>query len=177
MANTKTKKKAANPLPYIIVFAILFLIALGVLTWVLDVFYKSYQCGYYPNIWCSDNWTCQTKCNGVIPGTDIYPNPCFGTPGSTGSLSPTGLASCLFGPDAPGALVCFTPPTGGTGVACSCPTGMSGPPVLNCFNGCGIDLDSISAPGTPVCCCNDQNNPNCAMSNGQPTGLCAGTVT
>lgn len=184
MANTSTKKKSADPLPYIISFAILFLIALGVLTWVLSVFYKSYGCAYYPNIWCSDNWTCQTTCTGgYIPGTNIIANSCFGSSGSTATIGPTGLASCLFGPGATGATVCFNaptggPPTGGTGLSCDCPAGMQGSDVLNCFNGCGLGLEKVVIPGTtPVCCCNDQNNPSCAMLNGEPSGACAGTTT
>jgi len=185
MANTPTKKKSANPLPYIISFAILFLIALGVLTWVLSVFYKSYGCSYYPNIWCSDTWTCQSTCSsGFIPGTSIVPNPCFGTPGSSEPIGPTGLASCLFGPGATGARVCFFaptggPPTGGTELSCDCPAGMSGSNVLNCFNGCGLDIDNVRVPdgGSPVCCCNDQSNPSCAMINGKPSGACVGTVS
>lgn len=173
---TTAKKNKPNPLPYIIIFAILFLIALGVLTWVLSVFYKSYGCNYYPNIWCSDNWVCQNNCtNGIITGTNIPANSCF-----TNATVP-GLASCLYGPNAPGATVCLNPPTngpstGGTGLACNCPTGMEGSQVMNCFNGCGSNLDSIQTPGTPVCCCNDPNNPNCAFANGKPTYRCSGTT-
>ena len=190
MPNTQSKKKSADPLPYIITFAILFLIALGVLTWVLDVFYKSYSCAYYPNIWCSDNWTCQTTCTGgIIPGTNgLLSSPCFGSPGSTGTIGPTGLASCLFGPGATGAQICYYaptggPPTGGNALSCDCPSTMQGSNVLNCFNGCGLNLGSVLLPdssgsGSPVCCCNIIGNPSCAIdSNGNPTGPCAGSTT
>lgn len=189
MANTTTKKKSADPLPYIISFAILFLIALGVLTWVLSVFYKSYGCSYYPNIWCSDTWTCQSTCSsGFIPGTRIVPNPCFGSPGSSGSIGPTGLASCLFGPDSNTATVCFFaptggPPEGGTGLSCACPAAMQGPNVLNCFNGCGLGLESVQQPtsgqNSKFCCCNDPSIPACAITpDGKTaTGPCAATIS
>jgi len=168
-------KKSADPLPYIIVFAILFLIALGILTWVLDVLYKSYGCNFYPNIWCSDDWTCQTSCTGGVNPQGLPVNSCFS------SIGTTGLASCLFGPKAPGGSVCVNtptggPPTGGTATSCDCPTGMQGNNVKNCFNGCGININGIGKQ--QVCCCNEIGNPNCAVdSQGNGIGVCASQVT
>ena len=171
MADTlSTKKLSADPLPYIIVFAILFLIALGVLTWVLNVFYKSYSCNFYPGIWCSDNWTCQTSCTGALNPQNLPVSPCFS------SVDSTGLASCLYGPDAPGAFVCFSTPTGGTPIggtatSCDCPANLDISSVHNCFNGCGMNLSQIKERG--VCCCNDPSNPNCSVnSQGQGIGIC-----
>ena len=185
---SKTKKKTANPLPYIIVFAILFLIILGLLTWVLDIFYKNHQCTLYPNIWCSDNWSCNNVCpGGTSPVANGLPvNPCFGNTAYVGPTGEggTGLASCIFGPTAMGATACFVtpsggPPTGGTGLSCDCIPEMSF--TQNCFSGCAINLTSVTGTtggsGSPVCCCNDLNNPVCAVElvNGVPTGtgLCA----
>ncbi|CAH6421708.1 Hypothetical protein HVR_LOCUS1348 [uncultured virus] len=183
-----TKKKSADPLPYIIIFAILFLIALGLLTWVLGTFYKSHACSLYPNIWCSDNWSCNTVCPGgnnpVSPqGQPV--NPCFGNAAyvGPGGGSASGLSSCIFGPTAMGATACFATPSGGdtggggTGLACDCPTGMSG--IQNCFNGCAINLTSIPTGAAATCCCNDPNNPACAAVTGatgvEPTGICLPT--
>ena len=71
MDNTKNKapsdvvvKKTPDPLPYVIIFAILFIIALISVTWLLDVQNKSTQCALYPNYWCADNWTCNNACSG-----------------------------------------------------------------------------------------------------------------
>lgn len=167
-------KDNIDPLPYIIVFAILFIIALGVFTWFLGIFYKDHACTLYPNIWCSDNWTCTTSCTGSVNPQGKPVSVCFASIGSTG------LASCLYGPNAPGATVCLTapplgPPTGGTGLACSCPTGMSNSSVLNCFNGCAINLASVGQTG--ACCCSDPSNPKCAVGpDGKGTGICS-TIT
>jgi len=180
MDNDRSKtpeRTPTNTLPYILLFAILFLVALGVLTWVLDVYNKAHQCSQYPNIWCSDNWTCNNSCGGGITGGYTV-NSCFE------SVQPTGLASCLYGPNSPTATICLNVPTtgptvGGTGLACDCPTGMTDPSVMNCFNGCAFDLNSVGQP--QVCCCTDINNPSCAVApnpNGSGVigiGICAPT--
>lgn len=150
-------QNVANPLPYIIVFAILFLVALGILTWVLDVYSKQHSCALHPNIWCSDNWTCNNSC----PTGSGY-NACFNNVGSTG------LASCLFGPDSSIATTCLNLPTGtgGTGAAaCDCVSGIQ-QTVSNCFSGCAANLGDISndvicccQPGTPGCPYNSQTLP------------------
>lgn len=142
MANNETKKKSADPLPYIIIFAILFLVALGILTWTLDMWYKQHQCALHPNIWCSDNWTCNNACT---PGSAV--SPCFV------NLGPTGLASCLYGPNVAGATACIAPPSETGGVACDCPTEMQG--AQNCFVGCASKLSDIpgGSSGIPCCCC------------------------
>jgi hypothetical protein len=135
----ETKVETADPLPYVIIFAILFLVALGTLTWTLDVWYKSNQCAINPNIWCADTWVCNSKCESAK-------NTCFKT------NSDKGLASCLFGPDSVGAQVCFGPPTG-DGPLCDCPTGMAGQ-TGNCMSKCISNLKDFNYnPGEGICCC------------------------
>ena len=132
-----------NPLPYIIVFAFLFVIGLIALTWTLDVWYKANQCVTFPNVWCSDTWVCNNSC----PTGEF--NACFASTGTTG------LASCLFGPNSAVANVCFNIPSGDTGLSCTCSTGMAA--TNNCFSGCAQNFDSIT--GNPICCCKE--GPNC----------------
>lgn len=140
-----------DPLPYYITFAVLFIIALAVLTWALGVWYKSNQCAAEPNIWCSDNWTCTQNCP---PSLDY--NVCFST--GTGV---TGLASCLYGPKSPQATVCLTP-TGPTGsVACNCPT-QTAESLSNCLSNCPAINGNIN-PST-VCCCNP-GSPGCTNTD------------
>lgn len=134
-------KRSADPLPYIITFAVLFLIALAVLTWTLDIWSKAHSCGLDPNIWCSDNWRCNSNCS---PADNF--NPCF-----QHGTNPTGLASCLYGPNASGATACFVPPTSGiTGLSCDCPSGMENS--TNCFSQCASNFGDM-APNTGCCCC------------------------
>lgn len=165
---------------YIVAFAIQFLVILGLLTWVLGVYYQNNSCGYYPNIWCSDMWTCNNVCQGgdnPVNSKGLPVNPCYG---QTAYLGTTGLASCVFGPDAPGATVCLQaptgPPTGGTALGCDCIPQMQGSAVENCFNGCAANLDEIGSGG--VCCCNDPNNSACLVTASPsggvvPFGACA----
>ena len=155
------QKQSADPLPYVIVFAILFFIVLGLLTWVLDQWFKERQCTLFPNIWCSDNWTCNNSCPPGFPG-----NQCFVNPG------PTGLASCIFGPHAPGATTCLVAPSQTGGVACNCPTGMA-EQTANCFSGCAQNFSSIN-PAT-ICCC-APNTPGCPWTSiNPPPAQCLGT--
>lgn len=123
---------AVNPLPYIITFGILVIIALAALTWMLSQWYRETQCVLDPNIWCSDQWTCNRSCPTGYPGNQCFVN-----------LGPTGLASCIFGPDAPGATVCLTPPTQGTGTACNCPASLTGIQ-NNCLSGCPLNLGDVN---------------------------------
>lgn len=144
MANVEDipKRSTADPLPYIIVFAILFLILLVVLTWTLDVWYKSNQCVLFPNFWCSDNWRCNNTCPTGNTGNICYQ-----------SDSPTGLASCLGGPNSIAGQLCFTTPTSETGTSCDCTPGMSN--TNSCFSGCAASFDDITE-GAPCCCCPGQ---------------------
>jgi hypothetical protein len=137
-----------DPLPYISCLAILFLIFLGLLTWSLGLNYKATQCVGNPNIWCSDNWVCNVNTCGKG-------NVCFSNVGLTG------LASCIFGPEATGATACMGPgPTGG--VACDCPQPLHN--TQNCFSGCGLNLSGITGMvgGTGCCGCYD-------CSSGKPS--------
>ena len=153
--DTQDNSKQINPLPYTIVFTLLFIVTLGVLTWTLGKFNQRNQCALYPNIWCSDNWNCNTSCTGGTSSAGPVNN-CFS------SVGPTGLGSCLFGPNAPGATVCLNPPTGTSDQpSCDCPNNMQSTP--SCFSGCGQSLDDISGL-SGLCCCSDVNNPNCTVS-------------
>ena len=136
----------ADPLPYIIVFAILYFISLGVLTWVLFEFNKSWQCPLNPNIWCADDFTCTNSCSVTPAGQPV--NSCFEDVGTSG------LASCLFGPTAPGATVCLTysdPDNPAGDPACPCPQLMMSSTTQNCFNGCSLYLEDV--PAEVACCC------------------------
>jgi hypothetical protein len=162
--------KQVNPLPYIIVFIILFITSLIVLTWMLDVFNKNIQCTMEPNIWCSDEWYCQSACTGGQsvegPVSSCYEN--AGPSGTVGYTGITGLANCLFGPNAPGATVCFEQPaqTGATALACDCPTILQSG-VGSCLSGCPLNLNSVN--NATVCCCNEgpgctKNAPECNVN-------------
>lgn len=140
-----------DPLPYIVVFVLLFVGLLIALTWTLDQWYKEHQCVLQPNIWCSDDWTCNSSCP---TGSDF--NACFN------SVGPTGLASCLFGPASAVATLCYpqaSTPTGST--VCACTPGMSS--TNNCFSGCASTLDNIA--GGAICCC--KSGPNCTPNAAQ----------
>lgn len=154
MENNKTKRQTADPLPYIIIFAILFLVALGILTWTLDMWYKQHQCALHPNIWCSDNWTCNNPCPTGYTGNQCFVN-----------LGPTGLASCIYGPSAAGATACLNPPAETGGTACSCPTGIQS--ANNCFIGCAGRLSDVA--GSDCCCCPNTAGCPWTVSNPPPS--------
>lgn len=143
--------KQVNPTPYLITFIILFITALFVLTWLLDVFNKNAQCTFDPNIWCSDEWTCQNKCTGSVDPEGQPVSSCFE------NLETTGLASCIYGPQAPGATICLTQPDENdpTALSCNCPQNLQSG-VMNCLGGCPQTLDAVA--GT-VCCCT--TGPHC----------------
>jgi hypothetical protein len=145
----------SDPLPYVICFAVLFIISLGLLSWSLGVYNKSVQCVFNPNLWCSDNWQCEVQCScaNATGSTGSTPqcltvNQCF-----NGGYTATGLASCLFGPTAMGATTCL-PPTGPTGdsslLACPCIDPMT--QTFNCFSGCPIGLTGITGLYAGGCC-------------------------
>jgi hypothetical protein len=139
----QTKKKGANPLPYIIIFAILFLVALGVLTWALSVFYKASQCNLDPNIWCSDNWTCQTACPSTDPND---PNTCY-TPLAPNGAGPVDPCFCKnISPDGgvTGMAGCINTQINNycTAESCACPDPIAG--ANNCLNGCPNTLGKVN---------------------------------
>jgi len=159
-----------NVLIYIIIFAILFYIILGVLTWDIYIYNQSYGCGYDPNVRCYNDWYCKTLC----PVSQTY-NSCFS---QENALGPTGLADCLYGPSSAAATLCLTPPdgppTGGTGLSCDCIPQMTSTSVQNCFRGCRINLEASPDSNSRTCCCNDPTNPNCAVNDaGIGIGPCA----
>ena len=134
------KREIANPLPYLITFTLLFLIALGVLTWVLDVWYKTNQCIQNPNIWCSNDWTCNNIGTACPNGNACFSNPNFGV---------TGLANCLFGIGSPLLQRCEGNTEPG-GVACVCPTNMT--KTNNCFSSCATSIRDATKTGARCCC-------------------------
>ena len=165
--STKTteKKETAPPdmLPYVIIFAILTLIVLGLLTWVIGEWYAARQCFTDPNIWCFDTWQCNSNCPAGTPPLDQAG--CF-----TEATNQSGLASCIYGPDSFLANFCFgnytptgptgdtgstgstgdtgsTGPTGGPACECLLPQGITN----NCMAGCPSDLSHV--PKLTVCCC------------------------
>lgn len=134
---------AVSPLPYIIAFSILIIILMIVITMAIHFWSKAHLCGTQAHIWCSDNYTCNTPCEAGSTGH----SPCF----NSGHLGPTGLASCLYGPDASKAKLCYTPPSTGTNdLACECTPGMTDQ-TNNCFSGCPSKLGDINTNTT--CCC------------------------
>lgn len=130
----------SDPLPYIVSFFILFLVVLALLTWVIYLYKRSYECSTYANIWCWDDWSCNQKCQKDPSGTckaggkDV--NSCFCD--SQGR----GLPSCLYGPDIPAAKVCYN--FDSDPLACECPDTMKGAQqqgtVTNCLAGCAANL-------------------------------------
>lgn len=155
----QTQKKSASPLPYVIVFALLFLVMLVVLAWVLDMYKKVHNCATVPNIWCFDTWVCNNSCPAGPTGTAVDPsgntvNGCF-----TNATNPTGLSSCLFGPESIQATLCFNEngtPTGG--VACDC-TELMQSQLVNCLSNCPRTIDDV--PDNAVCCAKGSTNAEC----------------
>jgi hypothetical protein len=132
-----------SPLPYLVIFAILIITLLIVLSFLIYYWSKSHLCGNQAHFWCSDTWTCNTPC----PAGSTGHSECF----NNGELKDVGLASCLYGPDIPGAHVCYNPPSGEvTGVSCNCTTVMEDQ-TNNCFSGCPSSLGAVN-PATTCCC-------------------------
>lgn len=175
-------KKEVNQLPYIIVFAILFLVSLILITWVLDVGYKANSCGLDANIWCADDWTCNTPTCDKAPVSNLPISPCFH------SVGLTGLASCLYGPDSLFAKDCKNCTTAGGcatgGVACHCPTGMAYDPnnpeddvntAMNCLNNCAINVKfptSITGARPRSCCCTTDSDFCASVPDGKGGKTC-----
>lgn len=142
----KEADDTADPLIYIIVFFILFLIMLAILSWALDVWYKGNQCSLNPNAWCFDDWRCETVCvTGQAP-----PNisDCFYQPFAVG---PTGLFQCLIGVDSVVGQLCFTPPENQPHTpSCDCVLSGSAEP-NSCMAGCPRHPGQV--PSGSLCCC------------------------
>jgi len=132
-----------SPLPYVVIFAILVIILITVITMAIYYWSKAHMCGVNPHIWCSDNYTCNQSCEAGSIGH----SECF----NADHLTDHGLASCLYGPDAPGAGLCFNPPTTGTNeLACDCVSEMNDQS-NNCFSGCASKIGAVNQ--NTVCCC------------------------
>jgi len=151
----------ADILPYVISFAFLFLIALAVLTWALDVWHDANACILYPNVWCADDWSCNTPCE---TGDPRNLNPCFQRSGTVG------LASCLIGPTSTVATTCAIFPSGPSGSgnisdpACDCVANPQSPNQFqNCFQNCAQSV-AASDPNNSQCCCCPQT-PGCPWAS------------
>ena len=144
--------KYMSPTPYIVVFVILFIVALVATTWALDRFYKYHQCVLYPDIWCSDSWTCQNSCPDGMSTTNpsVPVNSCFK------NVGPNGLASCLFGPKSVIANTCYGPNTK-DGPLCPCPENIDAI-TTSCLAGCGRNLNGVN------------KNPACSQQGACATG-------
>lgn len=171
-----------NMVPYLIIFAILFVVMLVVMSWAIDVYYKNHSCQFKPDIWCFDDWSCNTSCQKNGPNT-VNPS---GLPVSDCyyDVGPTGLASCLYGPESLSAKYCLYPPgtLGATGdkeanePSCDCPQSLV--EAKNCFSGCSTSISELpNNQQQGYCCCSDPNNPACAVTNNGGvligTGPCA----
>lgn len=154
----KSTRATAEPLPYIIAFAILFLILLAVLTWTIDLYNKAHKCELEPNIWCFDTWQCNNNCAGSTNNDGQPVNACFDN-----ATGPTGLASCLFGPDSTQASLCFTPPNTGTNeLACACTEELTNTR-SSCLANCPQSLGDV--PADAVCCTTGSTDPACNTSS------------
>ena len=124
-------KQYINPLPYVIAFAVLSIILMVVVSWFITLDYSLKQCILEPNFWCSNQWTCETKCP-----QGSGKNACF-------TDAPSGLADCLFGPNSKVSNLCeWTENTGS--LLCDCDVTNAN----NCFNNCPLAISQTS-----VCCC------------------------
>jgi hypothetical protein len=180
MAKEKKKepreRTAANPLPYLITFVILFIIACILLTWVLDVFNKETECGANPNIWCSDSFLCEKQCTigsdnqcradaitkdaggqAVVTNNAGLVDPCYcQNINNNGNVE--GIAGCLFGPTGFNAQYCNSDPSAG-GASCDCP--LSSSTTQNCFSTCPTNRSEL--PKTN-CCANGSSG--CPLAPG-----------
>ena len=126
-----------NPLPYVIVFAILVIALLVVLAWFLSLLNKNKECSYSPKMMCSNEWRCETNCP-----TGSNHNVCF----ENGTRN-VGLAECLIGLGSTTNDYCQSRP----GVSihdpfCDCIVDSG----LNCMSGCPRKFGDMT---TPICCC------------------------
>ena len=174
------ERTAPNPLPYIIVFAILFIIACILLSWVLYNFNKESECGGNQKIWCTDNFGCTNACNGdennctttgisaddgsgnsIVTNKAGTVNTCFCQNKSTTTpgIGVTNISSCIFGdPTGSGAQYCNNPPNSEAG---SCQCSLDGAP--NCFNGCATNAEKLP---TTNCCKQDAGVVACPLAPG-----------
>jgi hypothetical protein len=141
-------------IPYIILFAILVLVILGLLTWVIDLMNKDRNCNFNPKIWCDDGWRCQKNCENSTDPAGNPVSPCFEK-----AVLISGLASCLYGTSSVSATYCVNDPTDKDKPLCDCPDSYNSS--KNCLANCGSSISSIG-PGT-LCCCDAQTtgNPYC----------------
>lgn len=139
----KKTKEAPDPLPYIITFAILFVITMAVLTWALYEWYQSQQCGLEPNFWCSDDWVCGTGCTAGATGDAPDTSACFYSL-QIGSTGYQGIGSCLYGPESSIALSCGNhgQPAGSGVPLCACVIQAG---ANNCLSGCPTSLAGQNA--------------------------------
>uniref|UniRef100_A0A6C0JXX7 Uncharacterized protein n=1 Tax=viral metagenome TaxID=1070528 RepID=A0A6C0JXX7_9ZZZZ len=114
---------------YAVLIVVTVVATLAALTYMMYEYSRYNQCTYNRKIWCSDNWRCENNSSQF--------NPCY-----TSATDPSGLASCLYGPDSVAASKCTD--------GCGCEDSYTGTP--NCFSGCAANLNTVV--GSTACCCN-----------------------
>jgi len=160
-----------DPLIFIIVFAILFVILLILTTYYLDLNNRLLGCQFKPNIWCFNDWTCPSQSGGApacegkpvcpsdAPPTSNCVNVCYTNNGTINSLgqSATGLLDCLVGPNSQAAKVCGGVPANPNEPACGCDIATTN----SCFSNCpsGVKSDQGLNPDT-VCCVQGKDCPS-----------------
>lgn len=158
--------KPADIFPYIIIFSLLTLIALGCLTWVLGEWYRTRQCFTDPNIWCFDTWQCNANAATGAIALDI--KGCF-----QNATQATGLASCVYGPNSALAMYCYgTGPTSTTEPLCECALPVIGS-AQNCLAGCPTGLGDVTT-GTTCCCCPGTTGCQYTKDGPAPPSACYG---
>lgn len=118
-----------NPITYIIPFFILVIVALITITWIAYLGNQVDGCATNPEIWCRDDWKCESNCSNH--NVSCYNN----------GNAKTGLASCIFGPDSQLAKILKAYNDNDTD-AVQCITSMKD--ANNCFNGCAGSKNMIN---------------------------------
>lgn len=147
----------ASELPYVIVYAVLFFVIIGLGLYIMHLYMTLHYCQTDPNIWCYD-YECAVQCplNTATPPQAINPsnqvvNICYN---STAGFS--GLVDCLYGPNSAQANACIADPTTPDTDEPACPCAIGG--TSNCLAGCAQTITSPLLAGTTCCCVNCPGN-------------------
>ena len=114
-----------------IVFVILVAVVIGLTTWLIYLINANNSCQLNPNIWCYNDWTCNTK------ATNQDANPCFSK--TFTNQGDDNLTECLYGPQSSVANACFAGDTDDEG-PCSCALTTAD----NCLNNCPGSTNAIN---------------------------------
>tara|TARA_Y100001936_G_C15576580_1_gene409877 strand:+ start:113 stop:502 length:390 start_codon:yes stop_codon:yes gene_type:complete len=110
---------------YSIIIFILSIILLPIWYYTLYYYYQDYQCASNPNIWCWNDFTCQT------PSQD---SSCY-------NLQSDSLPQCLYGADTPVAQNCLA--ENNENGTCTCPQSLDDT-TSNCFASCPVGRSNVS---------------------------------